>query len=167
MKRILLFYLFTISVISINAQDSRYVGTWKWHYDSPWDDEIEGPHNRDEYIRIDNEDNKFYVRVKIETKNYKGLPIVIRRDGENIEINTDGSISFDGYNCKNEYDNDDHLYWTVWTHYNVKYEGGCLKVIEKLMGIGCNKYGIIVKDDRNKYSSNTTQKTYYNEKDNW
>lgn len=147
------------------AQDTRYVGTWKWHYDSPYDDETEGPHSQDKYIRIDFEDDEIFVRLKLESKNYKGLPFSTRRDGENIEINNDGSISFDEYLSRKEYDKDDHLYWTVWTHYNVKYEGGRLKVSEKTMGVGYNSYDSIVKDERDKAFSQ--QKTYYNEKDNW
>ena len=166
MKHFFLVMLFgLIYVASTKAQDARYVGTWKWHYDSPYDDEIEGPHSQDKYIKIDVEDGQFFVRLKLESKNYKGLPFQTRRDGENIEVYNDGSISFDEYLSKKEFDKEDHLYWTIWTHYNVKYEGGRLKVSEKTMGVGCNNYGSIVKDERDK--AYTQQKTYYNEKDNW
>lgn len=51
-------------------------------------------------------------------------------------LNPDGSISFDDYLSKKEYDKDNGLYWTVWYHYVAKYEGGRLKVSEKLMGEG-------------------------------
>lgn len=166
MKKILLLTIIClVCTTKTYAQDTRYAGTWKWHYDSPYDDEIEGPHSRDEYIRIDIEDSKVYVRLKLESKNYKGLPFSTRRDGENVEVHTDGSISFDEYLSKKEYDKDDHLYWTVWIHYNVKYEGASLKVSEKTMGVGRNSYGSIVKDERD--LAPIQQKTYYNEKDNW
>lgn len=154
-----------VCLASAKAQDARYEGTWKWHYDSPYDDEIEGPHSQDKYIRIDVEDGQVYVRLKFESKNYKGLPFSTRREGENIKVNADGSLSFDEYLSKKELDKDDHLYWTVWTHYIVKYEGGRLKVFEKTMGVGYNSFDSIVKDERD--NAFTQQKTYYNEKDNW
>lgn len=165
MGKILFLILGSIISLNLSAQDIRYAGTWKWHYDSPYDDEIEGPHSQDKYIRIDFEDDEIFVRLKLESKNYKGLPFSTRKDGENIIVNNDGSISFDEYLSKKEFDKDDQLYWTVWTHYNVKYEGGRLKVSEKTMGFGCNSLGSIVKDERDK--AFTQQKVYYNEKDNW
>lgn len=166
MRRFFLFSFFVLYAIGIHAQDYRYVGTWKWHYDSPYDDETEGPHSQDQYIRIDIEDGQVYVRLKLESKNYKGIPFQTRREGEHVRINSDGSISFDEYLSKNEYDNEDHLYWTVWCHYVAKYEGGRLKVIEKLMGEGRNSNGDLVKDDKNN-PANVKQKTFYNEKDDW
>lgn len=166
MKKLILLIFFALTCgIEVNAQDARYVGTWKWHFDSPYDDEIEGPHSQDKYIRIYFEDDEIFISLKLESKNYKGLPFSTRRDGENIIVDNDGSISFDEYLSKKEYDKDDQLYWTIWTHYNVKYEGGRLKVSEKTMGVGCNSFGSIVKDEREK--AFTQQKTYYNEKDNW
>lgn len=166
MKHLLVAMLFgLVFVASAKAQDTRYVGTWKWHYDSPYDNEIEGPHSQDKFIRIDIEGDEIFVRLKFESKNYRGLPFSTRREGENIRVNADGSISFDEYLSKKEYDNEDRLYWTVWTHYNVKYDGGRLKVSEKTMGIGYNRFDSIVKDERD--NAFTQQKTYYNEKDNW
>lgn len=166
MRKILFIILCHIIFLNLSAQDARYVGTWKWHYDSPYEDEIEGPHSQDKYIRIDIEDDLIFVRLKLESKNYKGLPFQTRRDGENVEVNNDGSISFNEFICKKEYDKDDHLYWTVWTHYIAKYEGGRLKVTEELMGEGRDGNGYLVKDDKNN-PVNIKQKTYYNEKDNW
>lgn len=118
MKHLLFAMLFgLICVASAKAQDARYVGTWKWHYDSPYEDGQEGPPPRDEFIRIDIEDSIVYVRLKIIGKDGYGRPFHSRREGENVRVNTDGSISFDKYLSKKEYDNEDRLYWTVWTHY--------------------------------------------------
>lgn len=155
-----------VYLASAKAQDARYVGTWKWHFDSPYDNEIEGPHSRDEFIRIDIEDNQVFIRLKLESKNDKNLPFVTRREGENVIVHDDGKISFDEYLGKNEYDQDDNLYWTVWQHYVVNYEGGRLNVIRKLMGEGRNKDGALIKDDKNN-PRHIWHKTYYNEKDNW
>lgn len=166
MKRIIILsILFVFQLIVIRAQDSRYEGTWKWHYDSPYEDGVEGIPPRDEYIRINIEDGKVWISIKIEGKDGNGHPFVRREEAEDISENSDGTVSFKRYICKNEYDNEDHLYWTVWTHYIIKYEGGRLKVSEETMGIGCNRSGAIVKDERD--VSITVQKTYYNEKDNW
>lgn len=163
-KQLLLILLALTCVIKTNAQDIRYVGTWKWHYDSPYEDGEEGPPPRDEFIRIDIEDDIVYVRLKIIGKDGEGRPFQSRREGENVRVNSDGSISFDKYLSKKEYDNEDRLYWTVWTHYTIKYGGGRLLSSEKLMGEAYNKNGILVKEDKNRTA---TQKVYYNEKDNW
>ena len=165
MKKLLFSFFCSCIVVMLYAQDTRYVGTWKWHYDSPYEDGVEGIPPRDEYIRIDIEDGQIYVRLKYIGKDGNGRPLQTRREGENVVFNADGSISFNEYICKREYDKDDHLYWTVWTHYVVKYEGGRLKVTEKTMGEGYNSNGYLIKDDEGAH--NSVQKIYYNEKDNW
>lgn len=166
MKKILFFVtVCLLCATTVIAQDDRYVGTWKWHYDSPYDDEIEGPHSRDEFIRIDIEDGMVFVRTKLESKNFKGIPFQNRYEGENVVVNTDGSISFDVFLCKKEYEDSDRLYWTVWYHYTIKYEGGRLLCSERLEGLGYDSYGHIVEDHTE--LNRATQKTYYNEKDNW
>ena len=165
MKKLLLLILFAlICVIETNAQDTRYVGTWKWHYDSPYEDGQEGIPPRDEYIRIDIEDGQIFVRLKMIGKDGYGRPFQSRNEGENVRINADGSISFDKYICKKDFDKDDNLYWTVWTHYNVKYEGGRLNVSEKLIGKAYNWNDDFVKEENN---HKPIRKIYYNEKDNW
>lgn len=165
MKHFLFALLFGfVCPASAKAQDARYVGTWKWHYDSPYEDGEEGPPPRDEFIRIDIEDSIVYVRLKIMGKDGYGRPFQSRNEGENVSINADGSISFDKFLSKKEYDNEDRLYWTVWTHYTIKYGGGRLLSSEKDMGEAYNKNGILVKEDKNRTA---TQKVYYNEKDNW
>ena len=138
---------------------------WEPGNDSPFDDEIEGPHDQDHFIRIDIEGNHVYVRLKLESKNHKGVPFQTRREGENIYIHTDGSISFDDFLSKNMLDKDDHLYWTIWDHYVVKYEDGRLTVSQELMGEGRNSNGYLVKDEKD--ISPVKHKIYYNEKDNW
>ena len=166
MKKLLLSAVFSLlCAISVNAQDDRYVGTWKWHYDSPWDDEVEGPHDRDEFIRINIEDGKVFVRTKLESKNYKGISFQYRYEGKNVVVNTDGSISFDVFLCTKEFDDDDRLYWTIWYHYTIKYEGGRLLVSQTFHGLAYDSNGHIVKIDDG--HSHIEHKTYYNENDNW
>ncbi len=164
MKKLLLTLLVFTCCIQIDAQDTRYVGTWKWHYDSPYEDGQEGMPPHDEYIRIDFEDGKFFVRLKFEGKDGNGRPMQHREEAEDVNENSDGSISFNRYYCKKEFDNDDRLLFTVWTHYIVKYEGGRLISYEKDMSEAYNRNGNLVKEDKNK---TVTQKIYYNEKDNW
>ena len=167
MKRSLFLILFTVFVLGIRAQDTRYSGTWIWHDEMTFgeDNEPRVQSSWDHFIRIDIDGDLVFVRLKLVGKNVDGRDFQTRREGENVVLNSDGSISFDEYLSKKEYDKDDHLYWTIWTHYIVKYEGGRLKVSEKTMGVGCNSSGSIIKDERN--VSTTKYKTYYNEKDNW
>lgn len=151
-----------VFVASAKAQDTRYVGTWKHHREAVMGD---GEHyNWDNFIRIDMEDNHVYVRLK-QITNVDGKEHQDRTEGEHIVINTDGSISFDDYINKNGYHDDDNLYWTVWYHYVVKYEGGRLNVSQKLMGEGRNHNGNLIKDEKNIHP--VEHKVYYNEKDNW
>lgn len=163
MKRILLLLLFGIvGICSIDAQDSRYIGTWKYHNEATMGD---GEHyNWDYFIRIDIEDSNIYVRLKLIT-NIDGKEYQKRTEGEHVMVNTDGSISFDDFLSKNEYHQDDYLYWTVWQHYVVKYESGRLNVSQKLMGEGYNGNGYLVKDEKQLHPIN--HMVYYNEKDNW
>ena len=164
MRKILFIILYSIISMNLSAQDTRYVGTWKWHYDSPYDDAQNGLPPHDEYIRIDFEDGKVYVRLKFEGKDGYGRPMQSRLEAEDVNVNSDGSISFNRYYCKKEYDNDERLWLTVWTHYIVKYEGGRLFSSEILMGQSYDKSGNLIKEDLNHHH---TQKIYYNEKDNW
>lgn len=164
-KLLLLTFIVFASAFKADAQDTRCIGTWKWHYDSPYEDAQDGMPPRDEYIRIDIEDGQIYIRLKRVGKDGNGHPFQSHREGENISVNTDGSITFDEYLSKNEYDNEDHLYWTVWYHYVVRYKGGRLNVSQTLMGEGRNRNGYLVKDERD--ISPVKHRVYYNEKDNW
>ena len=162
MKRLLLTSLLSlICLMTVMAQDSRYAGTWiclEEEYRS-------GEHCIwDRYIRIDIEDSNVYVRLK-QINNIDGKISQHRGEGEHVIVNSDGSISFDEYLSKNEYDDDDHLYWTVWEHYVLRYKGGRLNVSQKLMGEGCNSNGRLVEDG--KHRNPIKYMTYYNEKDNW
>ena len=164
MKKLFLLTLLIFTYcIQIDAQDMRLVGTWKWHYDSPYEDGQEGMPPRDECIRIDVVDGKIFVRLKFEGKDGNGRPMQHREEAEDVNENSDGSISFNRFYCKKEYDNDDRLYWTVWTHYTVKYEGGRLLSSETLIGRSYNKNGILVKEE---LRGSPERKVYYNEKDN-
>lgn len=150
-----------IYVASTKAQDARYVGTWKWHYDSPYEDGQNGTAPYDEYIRIEIEDGQVYVRKKLVWKsNGEGY----HREGENVMINKDGSISFDVYSKKREYDGEDHLYWTAWTHYLISYIGRRLISHENPILEAYDKNGRLV--DKSKMND-PIQKIYYNERDNW
>lgn len=161
-KPFLLTFLVFACCIQIDAQDTRLVGTWKCHREAVMGD---GEHYCwDNYIRIEMEDNHLYVRLK-QITNINGKEHQDRTEGEHIVINSDGSISFDDYLSKKEYDNEDHLYWTVWYHYVIRYGGGRLNVSQKLMGEGRNRNGYLVKDERDNHS--VEHKIYYNEKDNW
>lgn len=161
MKKLLLILLILARCIQIDAQDTRLVGTWKYHYDSPHEDGQNGTPPYDEYIRIDIEDGKVYVRTKLVWKNNgEGY----HREGENVIVNTDGSISFDVYSKKREYDSEDYLYWTSWTHYTILYKGGRLISYENPITETYNKNGRLVK--KNKINE-SIKKLYYNEKDNW
>ena len=167
MIRIAYVLVFCLVCALANAQDSRYAGTWKCHSEETFEED-NGEKSRamwDHFIRIDIEDQQTYVRLKLIGTNVDGRDFQTRREGENIINNPDGSISFNDYLCKNEYDKDDHLYWTVWYHCVAKYEGGRLKVSERLMGEGRNNNGYLVKDETNIHP--IKQKLYYNEKDNW
>ena len=165
MKKILLLTLMCLGCFAISyAQNTRYVGTWKWHFDSPYEDGQEGIPPRDEYIRIDIEDGQVYVRLKMIGRDGYGRPFQSRTEGENIIINADGSISFDKYICKKTYDKCEHLYLTVWDHYVVKHEGGRLISSEKTMGESYNGNGDLVKEEKNR---EPIRKIYYNENDNW
>lgn len=158
-KLFLLTFVVFACCIKVDAQDTRLVGTWKYHRD-----EIGGNASWDYYIRIDIENGNVYVRLKLVGNNVDGRDFQTRTEGEHVRVNADGSISFDDYLSKKEYDNDDHLYWTVWNHYVVRYEGGRLLSSQTLMGEAYNRSGYLVKEDKNR---GTTQKIYYNEKDNW
>ncbi len=165
MKRLILLYLFSITyIIGIQAQDSRYVGTWKWHYDSPYEDGEEGMPPRDEYIKINIEDGSVWISIKMEGKDGNGHPFVSREEAEDIRVNSDGSISFRRYICKKEYDNDKQLYLTVWDSYTVRYAGGRLISNEEVNEESYSANGILVKSE---YHKMPRKKTYYNEKDNW
>ena len=162
MKHLLVAMLFgLVFVASAKAQDTRYVGTWKWHYDSPYEDGQNGVAPYDEYIRIDIEDGVVYVRKKLVWKNNdEGY----HREGENVMINTDGSISFDVYSKKREYDSEDRLYWTAWTHYTILYKGGRLISHENPKLEAYDKNGRLVEKSK---MNEPIHKIYYNEKDNW
>lgn len=164
-KLLLLTFIVLACCVNTDAQDKRYAGTWKWHNELAAFNDDNTLSVWDYFIRIDIEDHNIYVRLKIVGNNVDGKNVQSRREGENVVVHDDGSISFDEYLSKNEYDNDDRLYWTVWTHYVVKYEGGRLNVTEKLMGEGRNRNGYLVKDERD--ISPIKHKIYYNEKDNW
>lgn len=167
MIRTFLSILLIASFLGAKAQDKRYAGTWICHEEMTFDEDNGSriQSSWDHYIRIDLENNLFFVRLKLIGKNVDGRDFQTRREGENVVSNSDGSISFDEYLSKKEYDKDDHLYWTIWTHYIAKFEGGRLKVSERTMGVGCNSYGSIIKDERD--LATTKHKIYYNEKDNW
>ena len=166
MIRTFLSILLIASFLGAKAQDKRYAGTWICHEEMTFDEDNGSriQSSWDHYIRIDLENDLYFVRLKLIGKNVDGRDFQSRREGENVKVNTDGSISFDEYLTKKEYDNEDRLYWTVWTHYTIKYEGGRLLSSEKLMGEAYNKNDILVKEDKNRTA---TQKVYYNEKDNW
>lgn len=168
MKKILLLaFLVFACAVKTDAQDKRYAGTWKFHHEETFEEDNEKKSHAtwDHFIRIDIEDSNIYVRLKLIGNNVDGRDFQTRREGENINLNSDGSISFNDYLSKNEYDKDDRLYWTVWYYYVVKYEGGRLNVSEKLMGEGRNGNGHLIKDEKN--ISPIKHKFYYNEKDNW
>ena len=161
MKHFLFALLFGfVCLASAKAQDARYVSTWKWHYDSPYEDGEEGTPPHDEYIRIDIEDGQVYVRLKVVWKKGDGP----HREGENVIVNTDGSISFDVYSKKREYDSEDRQYWTSWTHYTILYKGGRLISYENPITETYNKNGRLVEKSK---MNEPIQKIYYNEKDNW
>ena len=154
-----------VCLASAKAQDTRYVGTWKWHYDSPYEDGEEGPPPRDEFIRIDIEDSIVYVRLKKIGKDGQGRPLQYRTEGEQINVNFDGSIIFNEFICKNDYDKEDRLYYTAWYRYVVKYEGGRLQASVSYRCEGRNSNGVLISDNKN--STKPENRTYYNEKDNW
>ena len=156
-KLIVLSIVALLSCMAVMAQDARLAGTWK--------DSERLPLNDDYYIRIDIEDGEVYVRTKVEGLTIDGKDFKARYEAENVVVNNDGSVSFDVYKDKLTYDSEDHLYWTIWTHYTVKYRGGRLLSTEKTYSLGYDSNGHIVED----YSDRTGGKsiTYYNEKDNW
>ncbi len=158
MKKAFILFTMVFCALALNAQDARLAGVWKFHEDS--NDKTD---SWDFFIRIDIDDNDVFISLKmtgvVDGKNVQG-----RREAENVVVNSDGSISFDDYFSKKEYDNQDHLYWTAWNHYSAKYKGGRLFVNVKLMGLGYDKNGNIIKDDRYRSGKN---RVYYNEKDNW
>ena len=160
---LLLTFLGLFCILKTTAQDTRYVGTWKYH-DEWTHEEDNGEYSyekRDYYIKIGIEDGAVYVRLKLiyNDRNAKYA------EGENIRINEDGSISFDEYLNRRDYHENSHLFWTTWIHYVAKYEGGRLIVSEKTMAEGCNAQGCLVEDQRDIFP--IKQKIYYNEKDNW
>lgn len=155
------FILFTLALfcsLALNAQDARLAGVWKNSRDSGLPD----VKDLQEYIRIDIEDNHIYVSEKM-TRKVDGEFIQTYAEAENITVNPDGSISFDIYLSKNEYDNQDHLYWDVWEHYFCKLKGSRLYVTITFNGKGRDKNGRIV----NNGNQATMNYVYYNEKDNW
>ena len=162
MNRVLLLAIICFAcTIKASSQSNPLCGTWKYHREANMGG---GEHySWDYYIRIDIEENNVFVRLK-QVTNIDGKEFQDRTEGEHVMVNTDGSISFDDFLSKNEYHQDDCLYWTVWQHFVVKYEGGRLKVTRKLMGEGRNKDGVLIKDDKNHLIEHMT---YYNEKDNW
>lgn len=155
------FILFTLALfcsLALNAQDARLAGVWKFHeYSGDKTD------SWDKFIRIDIDGNDVFISLKT-TGVIDGKKFQSRGEAENVIVNSDGSISFDHYFSKKEYDNQDHLYWTAWDHYKVKYKGGRLFVNVKLMGLGYDNNGHLIKDDRDRPGKDCV---YYNEKDNW
>lgn len=156
-KALLLFALPMLFILSAMAHDSRLAGVWKYQ-------ENLDNMNIVYFIKISIEDGNVFIRTKIEGINEYHHEWQTYREAENIEVNSDGSISFDVYSRKNEYDNDDHMFWTSWTHYIVKYKGGGrLHSIEKWYLYSHNSDGRISKD----MSGPSFTHIYYNEKDNW
>lgn len=94
MRRVLLILFIISCTIGIKAQDSRYIGTWKYHNEATMGD---GEHyNWDYFIRIDIEDSNIYVRLK-QITNIDGKEYQKRTEGEHVMVNTDGSFSFDDF----------------------------------------------------------------------
>ena len=157
MKKLIVFCMLLVQFCTAAvAQDARFAGTWKYHEDQPLD--------CDYYIRIDVEDGEVFVRTKMEGKTYNSKDFQTRYEAENVVVNNDGSVSFDVYKDKKTYDDEDHLYWTIWDHYTVKYKGGRLLSSEKTYMLGFNASGREVKDFSDRIGRS---RVYYNEKDNW
>ena len=142
--------------------DPRLAGVWKRH--------VEGPGNFvwDEFIRVDIDGSQVFVNMKRIGSDDDGKPFQNYRDTKDVTTNSDGSVSFIVSISEKSYDNEDHLYWTVWESYTIRVEGGRLKVTERLKGYGANSQGRIIKDDRDDRAGvHTWQHTYFNINDNW
>ena len=153
-KLVLMIALPMLFCVAAVAQDARLAGVWKYH------DQL----NDWWYIRIDIEDGDVCVSSKVMGQSTDGNDFQVRWEAENVVVNSDGSISFDVYKDKKTYSTDDHLYWTIWTHFTVKYKVGRLQSTEKTYGLGYNSNGCLVEDISDR---STRNRIYHNEKDNW
>ena len=162
MKKLLLLALIIFTCcIKIDAQDTRYVGTWIYHYPGYYVDGEEIYPKQDRYLRIDETNGNLYVSIKY------------GKDGEfwgyseatHVTLNSDGSLSFnEHYDNKVKHDNGttSHCY----TKYRVWIEGRTLQVKPTQVFYWYDSYGRL-------QSHNTQDErpdaicVYHNEKDNW
>ena len=139
--------------------DPRLAGVWKRHVthrsSAEWD----------KFIRVDIDDSQVFVSIKEAGIDANGKHFQRYDDAKDITINSDGSVSFDVYHDTSDLGNDDHLYWTLWTHYTIKNEGRRLNVTEKGEAYGANSQGRIIEDQRN--LTRPEHYTYFNINDNW
>ena len=159
------FFYFAITTIT-SAQDPRLQGVWKYHFDSYYDESVE-VHiipSWDDYLRIDIGDDEVFISMKRVGKYGNGTPYTKREEPEDIRVNEDGSISFKKYLIKKDYNEDDHLYHTMWWSYTVKYSGGRLVVVRDTNVEYYNSNGNLVKSSCHEEPEKII---YFNEKDNW
>ena len=133
--------------------DPRLAGVWKRHIDRP-------NIKKDKYIRVDIEGSEVFVSVKeigtIDDQSFQNYD-----DAEDITVNSDGSISFNVYLAKNEYD--EGVYSSTWESHTIRVKGGRLISIEKQRGCEKDSKGNILDD----YVIPFGNYTYFNINDNW
>lgn len=139
--------------------DPRLAGVWKRHRIGP------GNCKGDEFIRVDIDGLQVFVNLKTDGTTEEGEQFQRYDDAKDITINSDGSVSFNVYMSERSYDEQDNLYWTTWTSYTIRWEGGRLKAIEKGEGYGANSQGRIIEDQSN--LTRPRHYTYFNINDNW
>lgn len=153
MKRIIVLCLVMWCVaLMVIAQESKFVGTW-----APSDslDNLE-------YIKIDVDDGRYFVNVERVNTDDEGMPHKSYYEGENVELQSDGSLSF--YVCLHENLRcGDGKTVSVLIHYNVIVYDGKLYSLERWDEYYYDQDGLkeVV------YDRNPNQYIYYNERDNW
>lgn len=165
MKKIVLRMLAVVLLLagasSAYAQepDPRLAGVWKRHVIGP------GHYKWNDFIRVDIDGSQVFINLKADGTTDEGEQFQRYDDAKDITINSDGSVSFNVSVSERDYDEQDHLYWTVWKSYTIRWEGGRLKATERLQGYGANSQGRIIKDQRDTFS--IYLHTYFNINDNW
>lgn len=162
MKRIILLFIFSIThSIVISAQDSRYVGTWIYHYPGYYVDGEEIWPKQDRYLRIDENNGNWFVSIKYGN----GGEFWGYSEATHVMLNNDGSLSFnEHYDNKVKHNNGitSHCYHK----YTAMITGNTLHVKPLFVSFWYDRNGILYAQTEQEEKPDAIC-VYHNEKDNW
>ena len=162
MKHFLFALLFgLIYVASTKAQDTRYVGTWIYHYPGYYVDGEEIWPKRDEYLRIDETDGKLYISIKRgKDGSFWGYS-----EATHVQLSEDGFLSFnEGYD--NIVKHDDGRTSHCYNSYCTWIKGRTLYVRPTLEFYWYYPDGRLQSHTSSEWKPDAIW-VYHNEKDNW